>query len=58
MQWLNLIGVAGGGLLIGMSTIRMKVEAEPSRVSEFVLAFGVVDLLINGAVVAHKLGLL
>lgn len=58
MQRLNLLGLAAGGLLIGMGVTRSKIDASPSFLTSAVIAFGILDILTNEAVVAHALDLI
>lgn len=58
MMWVNLLGLIAGGLLIGMSVMRRKLDPPASLLTEAVLVVGVLDVITNGAVIAHALNLI
>lgn len=55
--WATLFFFCLGGVLIGMGAMRMRWEDKPALVSSAVLTMGVFNVALNGALLAHSLGL-
>lgn len=56
--WFTLLFFAVGGFLLGLAVLRMRLERTISAISSVCISFGAVNILINGSILAHKLGLI
>lgn len=61
-MWFTIFFLALGGCLVGMGTERMRIRSHnnwpPSALDDYLVIFGMLGVITNGAIIAGKLGLM